>query len=72
MRFEGKDDTVVELKKQRHRREGNDIYRKKRLREAVTTLEQYGVKPTYAKLRELGFGGRVISMWSKERKVRVQ
>lgn len=50
--------------KQPRIRDGDEAARMRRL-EAVAQLDADNVKTTHANLRRLGFGGAVITKWSK-------
>ena len=69
MNVEGKTATFV---KQPHYRDGDEGARMDRLNSMVEKLLDAKIKPTYAILRRLGFGGRSITKLKKARKQQVE
>lgn len=59
------DGNVVTYNKQPHIRDKDDVARMNRLISMVIRLTDDNVKTTHANLSKLGFGSRIINMWSK-------
>lgn len=59
------DGKVFTYTKQPHVRDKDDVARMGRLVAMVTQLTDDNVKTTHANLAKLGFGSRIINMWSK-------
>ncbi len=59
------DGKVITYNKQPHVRDQDDVARMNRLIAMVIQLTDDNVKTTHANLSKLGFGSRIINMWSK-------
>lgn len=65
--FQSRDGRTFSIMKQPRIRDQDDEARMARLKAAVQTLEENGVKPSFRVLSSLGFGARVVNRWSKSR-----
>ncbi len=63
--FMSLDGKMITYNKQPHVRDRDDVARMNRLISIVTQLTEDNVKTTHANLSKLGFGSRIINMWSK-------
>jgi hypothetical protein len=66
--FQGSDNKTFSILKQVRVRDKDDDARMKRLLAVVHTIEQHGLRPSFRMLNRLGFGGRIINKWSKQKK----
>lgn len=65
--FLGRDGKMFGIMKQPRIRDQDEDARMARLKAAVRTLEENGVKPSFKVLGMLGYGGKIIREWSRGR-----